>query len=67
MSNLLERLNREARRRTDVVQVFPNEESLIRLVGALLIEIDTEWAVGRRYFSEASMRKVLGKRLGKET
>ncbi len=66
-NNLLERLNREVRRRTDVVQVFPNEESLIRLVGALLIEIDTEWAVGRRYFSEASMRKVLGKRLGKET
>jgi len=60
-NNLLERLNREIRRRTDVVQVFPDEPSLIRLVGALLIEMDTEWAVGRRYFSAGSMQKVLQK------
>jgi transposase-like protein len=60
-NNLLERLNREIRRRTDVVQVFPNEDSLIRLVGALLIEVDTEWAVGRRYFSVNSMQKALEK------
>jgi len=66
-NNLLERLNREVRRRTDVVQVFPDEGSLIRLVGALLIEVDTEWAVGRRYFSEESMRKVLEKHPEKET
>jgi transposase-like protein len=64
-NNLLERLNREIRRRTDVVQVFPDEASLIRLVGALLIEVDTEWAVGHRYFSAASMQKVLKKPDGK--
>ena len=57
-NNLLERLNREIRRRTDVVQVFPDEASLIRLIGVMLIEVDTEWAVGRRYFSEGSMLKV---------
>lgn len=60
-NNVLERVNREIRRRTDVVQVFPDEASLIRLVGALLIEVDTEWAVGRRYFSEGSMQMVLKK------
>jgi len=60
-NNLLERLNREIRRRTDVVQVFPDEDALIRLVGALLIEVDTEWAVGHRYFSATSMQKVLKK------
>ncbi len=66
-NNLVERLNREVRRRTDVVQVFPDEGSLIRLVGALLIEVDTEWAVGRRYFSEGSMRALLEKPPKKET
>ena len=39
----------------------------IRLVGALLIEMDTEWAVGYRYFSEGSMRTLLGKPPQKET
>ena len=58
-NNLLERLNREIRRRTDVVQVFPDQPSLIRLVGALMMEVDTEWAVGRRYFSAASMRELM--------
>jgi transposase-like protein len=58
-NNLLERLNREIRRRTDVVQVFPDQPSLLRLVGALLMEVDTEWAVGRRYFSAASMRQLM--------
>ena len=66
-NNLVERLNREVRRRTDVVQVFPDEDSLIRLVGALLMEVDTEWAVGRRYFSEGSMRTLLEKPPEKET
>jgi len=55
-SNPLERLNREIRRRTKVVQIFPDEGSLVRLAGAILMETNDEWAVGRRYFSEKSMQ-----------
>ncbi len=60
-NNLLERLNREIRHRTDVVQVYPEREHLLRLVSALLIEVDTEWAVEHRYFSEAAMQQILKK------
>lgn len=58
-TNPLERLNKEVKRRTNVVGIFPDRASVLRLVGALLNEIDDEWQVGRRYFSLASMKRLL--------
>jgi len=48
-ANLLERVNQEIRRRTRVVRIFPNEASCLRLVSAVLMEIDENWQVGRKY------------------
>ncbi len=48
-TNSLERINKEIRRRTRVVGVFPNEASCLRLISALLMEISEEWQIGKRY------------------
>jgi putative transposase len=61
-TNPLERFNREIGRRTDVVGIFPDDASLIRLVSMLAIEANDEWLVGRSYISQGSMATLYDNR-----
>ena len=58
-SNMIERLNREIRRRTSVIGIFPNESSYVRMVRAYLMEYAEDWSVSRAYISHESIAATL--------
>ena len=59
-TNSLERLNKEIKRRADVVGIFPNEGSIIRLIGAVLLEANDEWQTQHRYMQTEPMAELIG-------
>ena len=54
-TNPLERLNKEVKRRADVVGIFPTEDSIVRLIGAVLLEANDEWQLQHRYMQVEAM------------
>src|SRR3954465_4554541 len=58
VTNPLERLNKEVKRRADVVGIFPNEDSITRLIGAVLLEANDEWQLQPRYMKVEGMAEL---------
>ena len=58
-TNSLERLNKEVKRRADVVGIFPSEPSIIRLIGAVLLEANDEWQLQHRYMQVEAMAELV--------
>jgi putative transposase len=58
-TNSLERLNKEVKRRADVVGIFPSEQSILRLIGAVLLEANDEWQLQNRYMGIEAMGEML--------
>jgi len=65
--NTLERLNKEVKRRADVVGIFPSEASILRLIGAVLLEANDEWQLQHRYMGVEAMAEVLTPVLANDT
>jgi putative transposase len=66
-TNPLERLNKEVKRRADVVGIFPSEQSIIRLIGAVLLEANDEWQLQHRYMGVEAMGEMLSPATTNET
>ena len=66
-TNPLERLNKEVKRRADVVGIFPNEDSIVRLIGAVLLEANDEWQLRSRYMHVEAMAELNPPTIEEET